>query len=1066
MVAYFNQKHNRPLSKHVRLIQLLISICCLFVQLTASAERNIIIIDDSFSSRLLSEEFSVYYQEARIMTFEEFRKSRPLTPFRNFNTSNFGFVKNGAWLYSKIENRSEISKWILNMRFSQLQDARVYISSENGLIYQNTDGIQNKSSPYPLPSFELELPKNVPLEIFIYVKSSSMSLVAPIYLQTELKQKEMFMLDFSIWGIYYGALVVLFLYASTFIGYKNRPLSGIFFAHLLIIFLFQLLWSGHSALLANWLSTLFLYVRAESMVLAMSASGTLLNLLIIPKDMYQRSLAKVLKYFIYLTIFFFLAFFIPMFSSQVKLSITYILSFSVLVLNLLLCMHARNKGFPPGKAMAIGWLSSIIGATLSVFFTFGILPSNPFHQHIFHFTLLLQTGVILMTMVLRNQYDLEQEVLEAESDAISNFDLIEEQNVHLDIARKEALKASEVKSQFLANMSHEIRTPLNAIIGFSKELENKKNVLEREEHVRIINSSATDLLTIVNDILDFSKMEAGKLSLNNRPFSPRAVLEDVAALMSKNAHLKQLEFIFDVGVLPNILLGDAFKIKQLLSNLLSNALKFTNYGHITLSAKVLNCEIHSCLIEFKVQDTGIGISKMDTEKLFTAFHQLDDELNRSFQGTGLGLVICQELASLMGGNISVTSEATKGSRFTATIPFSIDYNSEQQTEKLKFEGQRAFLIEDWDESSKAAKQQLEIVGFEVVTAKKIDQIAALNIKNEHVFVALPFKHIDTRPSVMENINKLGFRNVVYMYSGPEPSRRRSNTPLQQPKLMRMPLTSRKLEDIYTVLQVPKEKSDNILLNALPKIRMLAVDDTELNLRLLQTWLKTSPVKLDIALDGQTAIKCCEDIEYDLILMDIQMPNMDGLETTRHIRKTELNIGTPIVAVTAHAMAKEKQRFLDSGMDDFLAKPISIEDLILLVDTWCKTYPDESVKSLNVFDWDVACKMSNYNNKSAIEYLDVFVEHLPIHNDEIEKAWLEKRTDMLLASVHTLHGACAYTGLPRLQDCCNQAQTALKTRELSESASTISALLTEIEQVNELWPGYKERLRIQNEVTKS
>lgn len=1057
MVAYFNQKHNRPLSKHVRLIPFLISICCFFVHVTVAAERNSIIIDGSFSTRLLSEEFSVYYQESRILTFEEFRKSRPLLPYRNFRTSNFGFVQNGAWLYSKMENRSDISKWTLNMRFSQLQDARVFIIAENKLIYQDTDGIQNKSSPYPLPSFDLRLPQNTPLEIFIYVKSSSMSLVAPIYLQTELKQKELFMLDFSIWGVYYGALFVLFLYASTFIGYKSKVLGSIFFANLFIVFMFQLLWSGHSALLLNWLSTFFLYVRAESMVLAISASGTLLNLLIIPKDMYHRGLARALRYSIYLNIFFFIAFFVPIFSSPVKLSITYILSFSVLLLNFSLCLYARKNGFPPGKAMAIGWISSISGATLSVFFTFGILPSNPFHQHIFHFTMLLQTGVILMTIVLRNQYDLKQEVLEAESDAISNFDLIEEQNVYLDIARKEALKASDVKSQFLANMSHEIRTPLNAIIGFSKELENKKNVLEREEHVRIINSAASDLLTIVNDILDFSKMEAGKLTLNIRPFSPRALLEDVAALMAKNAHLKQLEFIFDVDALPNLLLGDAFKIKQLISNLLSNALKFTNYGHITLRAKVLNYEAHNCLIEFKVQDTGIGISKTDTDKLFTAFHQLDDELNRSFQGTGLGLVICQELANLMGGKITVTSEANNGSVFTATIPFSIDYNSTKQGKTQKFEGQRAFLVEDWEESSSAAKQQLETVGFEVITAKKVEQIANLNITNEHVFVALPFKHIDTRPTVIENIKTLGISNIVFMYSGPEPSRVSSSDHLAQPKLIRMPLTTRKLEDIYSVLQVSSEKSDNTLIGALPQIRILAVDDTELNLRLLQTWLKTSPVSLDIALDGQTAITQCKEIEYDLILMDIQMPNMDGLETTRHIRKTELNIGTPIVAVTAHAMKKEKQRFLDSGMDDFLAKPIAVEDLILLVDTWCKPYPDENLKSIDTFDWDLAFKMSYHNHKSAIEYLDAFVEQLPTHAREIEKGWQDKRADIVLASVHKLHGACAYTGLPRLQDCCNQAQTALKTRDLSESASIVSALLLEIEQVIVLWPNYKEMI---------
>lgn len=1054
MVAYFNQKHNRALSKDYRLLQFIIVICCLVVQVTATAENGSIIIDNTFSTRLLSEEVSVYYQESRVLTFEEFRKSRPLLPYRNFKSQNYGFVKNGAWLYSKLENQSDIRKWMLDIRYSQLQDARVYITANNSLIYSKTDGIQNKSSPYPLPSFELDLPQNTPLELFIYVKSSSMNLVAPIYLQTSLEQQIVSMIDFSIWGLFYGVILVLLLYASAFIVNKRKLYGGVYIAHLFVILVFQLWLSGHSVLVANWVSTLLLYVKAESMVFVMTISGTLLNLLIIPKNMYQPRLGLILTYFIYINILFFIAFFVPVFSPQVKLTISYTLGFTGLVLNFVFCLNALLNDFSPARSMAIGWLSSIIGSTFSALIVFGILPSNPFHQHIFHFSLLLQCGVIFMAMIMRNQYDLELDVIEAENDTLSNFELIEEQNIHLDIARKQAEKASDVKSQFLANMSHEIRTPLSAIIGFSKELENIQNVLEREEHVRIINSSASDLLTIVNDILDFSKMEAGKLRLNIRPFSPRAILEDVVALMSKNAHLKQLEFIYDVDDLPAFLLGDALKIKQLLSNLLSNALKFTNYGHIALSAKVLSTNQQKCLIEFKVQDSGIGINQTDIQKLFTAFHQLDDELNRSFQGTGLGLVICQELTSLMGGKITVSSEANKGTIFTATIPFSIEYKATQLKKKLKFDGQKTFLVETWDESSQTVKQQLKAVGFEVVSVKEVDQLAEYDIKNEYVFVALPFKNIDARPSVIARINKLGFSNVVFMYSGPEPNRVTSNEVLHQPRLIRMPLTTRKLEDIDVNLNSLNETPDNILLNALPSIKVLAVDDTELNLRLLQTWLKSSPIDLDVAYDGQTAISYCESIEYDLILMDIQMPNMDGIETTRHIRKTKLNMGTPVIALTAHAMKEEKQHFLDSGMDDFLSKPIALETLILLIDTWCKPYPEEKVTSLNMFDWDLALKMSYHNKGSAIEYMDAFVEHLHIHANEIESGWKQERADLVLASIHKLHGACGYTGLPRLKNYCKLAQTQLKTSQLTNNSTIISTLLLEIEQVIEMWPKYK------------
>ena len=1067
MVAYFNQKHNRALAKHSLLIQFFAVICWLMVPISASAENYSIIINDSHSSRLLSEEFSVYYQEARVLSFEEFRKSRPLLPYRNFDTPNFGFVQNGAWLYSKIENRTDINKWMLDIRFSQLQNARVYITYNGDVIYSKRDGIQNKTSPYPLPSFELDLPSNVQLEMYIYVKSSSMSLVAPVYLQTDKAQKSLSMLDFSIWGVYYGVLLVLFLYAVTFVVYKSRVMGLVYIVHLFVMLFFQLLWSGHSVLLFEWVDTLFLYVRAESMVMVMSITSTLLNLMLIPPNMHRPKLRLFLTYVMYLNILFFAAFFIPIFSPQIKLLVTYMLGFSALILNFALCANAFLNKFSPARALLLGWTSSIVGSTLSVFFIFGILPSNPFHQHLFHFTLLLQTGIFLLAMVLRSQYDLELEVKEAESDALSNFDLIEEQNVHLDIARKQAEKASEVKSQFLANMSHEIRTPLNAIIGFSKELENKQNILEREEHVRIINSAATDLLTVVNDILDFSKMEAGKLTLNNRPFSPRGVLEDIVSLMSKNAHLKQLEFIYDVDRLPESLLGDAFKVKQLLSNLLSNALKFTNYGHIKLQAKVIEQTEHQVKIEFKVQDTGIGISPSDIHKLFTAFHQLDDELNRSFQGTGLGLVICQELTSLMGGKITVSSEPTQGSIFTATLPFAIDHSATLLTRPPRFDSKVAYLIDAWDESRCTSRQQLESVGFVVVDMSKVAQLSDHNVADNYVFIALPFSDIGSRNDIVEQLYNLNINNIVLMYSGPEPSkpsRLSYQGKLPRPKLIRMPLTTRKLEDIESAVFQTFEKLPNQQIDTLPAIRILAVDDMELNLRLLQTWLKGSPILLDIEYDGKGAIERCKNTEYDLILMDIQMPHMDGLETTSFIRKTQLNAGTPIVAVTAHAMEAEQQHFLDSGMDDFLSKPIKLETLVALIHAWCEslnTGPEPAAVTKSsphqTIDWEMALSLCYQNQQSAVDYLDAFVARLHEHVQEIEGGWEQQRADLVVQSIHKLHGACCYTGVPLLKAYCEEAQTLLKTQALELNLNCISVLLLEIEQVTQAWPIVRSRI---------
>jgi two-component system sensor histidine kinase BarA len=1033
------------------------------VQFSALAHKNNLIINDTFESQLLSEEFSVYYQESRVLGFEEFRNSRNLLPYRHFKTSNFGLLKNGAWLYTTIENRSDIKKLILSIRFSQLQNANLYITSKGKLIHTATDGIQAKTSPYPLPSFELDLPRNTPLEVYIYVKSSSMSLVAPIYLQTNTSHAILSMLNASIWGAFYGVLLVLFIYALAFVRHEGKVLGGLYIMHLVVMLMFQLLWSGHSALLFNWLNTLFLHLRTESMVMLMSISATLLNLRLTPNTLHKQRIRKLLTYLLYTNAFFLFVFFVPILSPQIELSITYTLGFTGLIVNLLFSANAYRHGFSPARSLMIGWISCIIGSFLSVCFIFGILQSNPFHQHIFHFTLLVQTCIFMLTMVLRTQYDLELDVKEAETDALNNFTLIEEQNVHLDIARKEAEKASVVKSQFLANMSHEIRTPLNAIMGFSKELENDQNILEREEHVRIINSSAGDLLTVVNDILDISKMEAGKLILNTRPFSPRHVLEDVAALMSKNAHLKKLEFVFEVGSLPDFILGDAFKVKQLLSNLLSNAHKFTNHGHIKLTTKVIEQSDTRCIIEFKVIDSGIGISQSDMNQLFKAFHQLDDDLNRSYQGSGLGLVICKELTSLMGGEITVTSKPSEGSVFTATIPFNIDCSATQLARKPAFEGQMAYIVDDWNESRKATRQQLEAVGFEIKERNAVSQLSNIELNSDYVFVALPLRNIEARSGIIEKVYALHPRNLVFMYSGPEPNLSVNNPKSIHAKIIRMPLTTRKLKDIDSRSQQPHASFPNQDVAKLPNIRILAVDDMELNLRLLQTWLKNTSITLDLAYDGKSAIERCQHTEYDLILMDIQMPNIDGLQATRAIRKTALNIGTPIIAVSAHAMEDERQHFLDSGMDDFLPKPIKLDNLITLINMWCASnsvdepqYEDTS-HDLKGIDWDMALELCYNDKEGAIDYLDSFIERLHIHANEIESGWGSQQVEVVSASIHKLHGACCYTGVPRLESYCSKAHIALKEGDFQDHAQTISKLLLEIEALIEEWPILRKSL---------
>lgn len=1054
MVAHFKQKHNRALSKHNRLFQIFGFICCFFIQsyCVANHKEGLIVLNNDSKDVLVSSQFLVYHQEARQLSFEEFQRTKSLMPYHIYENPNYGFLKNGVWLYARVENQSDLTDWMLRVGYSQLQDVRLYLLSEGKIIYKGTDGISNKQSPYATPNFQINIPKEQITEIYVYVQNVSMSLMAPVYIQTKQRHAYIEMAEHSAWGIFYGAITVLFICAAAFLFYSRRATSAVYLGHLLVLLLFQVIWSGHFSLMPTTITHFFLFFKLESLILLGAISTSFFTLALVPKSLVSSQLRKAILGLIALQSLFFTVFLTDWLPMGIAPILTYILGFATMLVNVVAYLRALKQDYFPARPMLAGWIIAVCGSIISIFFIFGVFSTNHFHPMIFHFTIVAQSVASLLSIVMNKQYHLQQEVKEAQTDAENNFYLVEEQNVHLDIARKAAIKASEVKSQFLANMSHEIRTPLNAIIGFSKELESRPNLVERDEHVRIINTSATDLLTVVNDILDVSKMEAGKLTLNIKPFSPQEILEDVAALMSKSAHLKQLEFVFDVKDLPAYLLGDAFKIKQLLSNLLSNALKFTNYGHITLRARVTNVTDTHCNIDFQVQDTGIGILEEDMKKLFTAFHQLDDELSRSFQGTGLGLVICQELTTLMSGKIKVLSSPSKGSTFIASIPFKIDVTDTHTKTAPKFKGQIAYLLDDWQPSRITNTQTLEAAGFSVITYENIEEIDKLKIGQAFLFVSMPYRSINERGMLVEKLDAMSIDNLVLLFSGPSPSTQQINKLANFPKLIRLPLSTRKLNSIEENPLPDTPNAEQNQLASLPAIRILAVDDMELNLRLLNTWLAQSKVTLDLAYSGESAIELCQTYEYDLILMDIQMPNMDGMEASAHIRKTDLNIGTPIIAVTAHALESQKQHFLDSGLDDFLAKPINVDNLIGLVNTWCR--PVETDSQTEAFkpavDWSMAKERTSNNADEAFSFLDDFVKQLISFAVSIEDGWKEQNTQLLKDEVHKIHGACYYTGLPRLEECCKETEILLKTTPLEKNSKAISTLLFEIEQTIEVW----------------
>ncbi|WP_233499712.1 hybrid sensor histidine kinase/response regulator [Glaciecola sp. KUL10] len=1035
----------------------------LFVSLQLSFEANARVFLENDTGRIEISDAMQIYTLNEELSIELFKARQPRLSYQEYEYPNIGFQDNSVWMFTRLENKSDLTRWFINVNFTQLPHVDAYLFKGDELVYFRQGGNKDNQEHYRLPTFELSIETNTVYSLYIRVKAERIPIIAPIFISDASTHAYMVSFDSMIWGAFYGGLFILALYAVSVVYSKQELSALLLFFQVCLVTLWQFVWSGHAQLLPLSLKALPMFHNMDFLVPFVSAASTLFIVFFFKDKLSQRYHHPLFIGFFVVLFLCVIAVATNQFEGEHLALLSRFVGFITIFLNVYLCAVGVKGRYKPAYPIVFGVTVLLVCSILSSLFIAGYLPPTTPNTYLFQISLVILTCSFAFALNIKLRYILEIEVQEASRDAENNFLLIEEQNVHLDIARKEALRASEVKSQFLANMSHEIRTPLNAIIGFSKEVEENHNQTEREEHIRIINSAASDLLTIVNDILDFSKMEAGKLNVANKPFSAYAIFEEAASQVAKSAHLKQLQFILDIQPLPASLIGDQFKIKQLLSNLLSNALKFTNFGTITLKAGYDWLNHDEINLNIEIKDTGIGISEQDQLQLFTPFSQLNDELNRSFQGTGLGLVICQQLTYLMNGNIQVKSESGKGSLFKLQLPLKV-LEQRLTPEKMPFWLTKTACIFDPNPITRAVTMRLlRSIGINTYSFDKLDVLLGQDYEFDLAFITLPMEDVVNRTATINKSYAIKADQFVLVYSGPSPETHQYNRSDQEPVLLRLPITTKKLEDIYATPNQVSDVSSKTKFNKLPNIKLLAVDDMFINLKLLQTWLKNSPVQLYTADSGQKAVELCQESEFDIILMDIQMPNMDGVQATGLIRKTSLNQGTPIVAITAHAFQEEKKHFLDSGMDDYLPKPIDINKLVALINEWCPadTFEPVSKKSIN---WELSIKRSYGNQQAAFEYLEEFVEELPTHVKQLEALWQQQDITELKVQIHKLHGASCYTGVSDLQKKCNEVEGLLKTNRLQDIAKPMSSLLLEIEAVIKDWAQVRNQVQntLQNE----
>lgn len=693
----------------------------------------------------------------------------------------------------------------------------------------------------------------------------------------------------------------------------------------------------------------------------------------------------------------------------------------------------------------------------------------------------LKNGINAMAKSLSEYHvEMQNSIDQATSDLRETLEQLEIQNVELDIAKKRAQEAARVKSEFLANMSHELRTPLNGVIGFTRQMLKTQLTSSQVDYLQTIERSANNLLSIINDILDFSKLEAGKLLLENIPFEFQESLEEVVALQATSAHEKGLELTLRIDPkIPVGLIGDPLRIQQILTNLVGNSIKFTERGNIDISVELRTQRDDSVELQFMVRDTGIGISERQQAQLFQAFSQADASISRRYGGTGLGLVITQKLVVQMGGEISLTSRLHQGSSFWFTIRLgTTDLPLGQQLDVQCLSNKRVLLIEPNMQAASGVQQQLGQEGlqvtFQTTTPRQFEHqdctILNLSPKQQHELEQVQ-QQIATIMSYSDQL--------IVGVPSTELALAEQLTATCDVQCLTKPLSRRKLLTLLTrhqqtfspqssPLPVPQATSPEKL-----PLTVMAVDDNPANLKLITALLRERVEHVIACSNGKEAVAQAALHRFDMILMDIQMPHMDGVTACRHIKQGELNAETPVIAVTAHAMSGERDRLLAAGMDDYLTKPIEEHILQQVLVHWNPdtnstevdrialpdSVPPATSENPNVIvDWQAALKQAANKEDLAKEMLQMLIDYISEVNQVVEQA-LEQETfptDELLHHIHKLHGSCSYSGVPKLKNVCGVIEKSLRSgMSLLDIEPELFELQDEMEKVQETAKLYLE-----------
>ncbi|ORM67254.1 two-component sensor histidine kinase BarA [Pantoea rwandensis] len=641
---------------------------------------------------------------------------------------------------------------------------------------------------------------------------------------------------------------------------------------------------------------------------------------------------------------------------------------------------------------------------------------------------ILKNGINAMAMSLTAYHEeMQQNIDQATYDLRETLEQLEIQNVELDLAKKRAQEAARIKSEFLANMSHELRTPLNGVIGFTRQMLKTGLSTNQRDYMSTIERSANNLLSIINDVLDFSKLEAGKLVLESIPFPLRATLDETLVLLAPSAHDKGLEITVCLEKqVPDNVIGDPLRLQQILINLIGNAIKFTESGHIDLRVELRNLSTTRAELEIQVHDTGIGISEQQQSQLFQAFRQADASISRRHGGTGLGLVITQKLVSEMGGEIAFHSRQNQGSTFWVHIHLDLNPNAPPIPRML--EDLRAIPLAYIEPHAAVAKAVQEMLS---ITPLQVQHYATLEEMPDTYFplllMGLPVS--DPHPTTLSDalITRLrshadsvllALPSEMMLFADDLRARGIAGCIAKPVSLTRL---------LPMLLDLHSRQSDAQPRSARQPLTVMAVDDNPANLKLIGALLEEEVQHIILCDNAEQAIRQARLHKLDVILMDIQMPDIDGIRASEIIRNLPLHANTPIVAVTAHALDGEREQLIGAGMNDYLAKPIDEGKLSQLLQRYAPNRVTAQVVQPDVapsLDWTLALRQAANKPDLARDLLQMLLDFLPEVEERVENCIASNDVAGLREIIHKLHGSASYSGVPRLKQLCLQLEKSL------------------------------------------